>query len=263
MEDSTLQACTNSDVSTEADTLSAGTNADIVTGADLTTINDTIDRIEEIYHESVATIHESIGKLIIEKIFKDDLNSAIDINKADPVQPKAKLFKQFVAELLNKSKDNRILPKKTFLYNCVNLILDNQLLENSPEFEKYKALSISHRIELLSVKGVDAKAALITDIKANNLSVRQLREQIVQESNDNDYTLLAYIQDPSRIDKVDDIKLVGGKKNEVAIEKATSKIAAIEEQITNSKENIKKLNALVKKLNDYTPAKGRKKKKAE
>ncbi|MBV5329075.1 MAG: hypothetical protein JZU65_15850, partial [Chlorobium sp.] len=65
------------------------------------------------------------------------------------------------------------LPQKTWLYNSVRLVVDQQLLK---ECKEYESISFSHKIALLPIGTKNEKIKIITEITQNNLSVRNTRE---------------------------------------------------------------------------------------
>jgi hypothetical protein len=222
-------------------------------------INKTIDAIETIFEDSASKTYESIGELVFENIFENSPESAWEINEATTKDSKVKLFKQLEEEIAKRSGD-KVLPKKTWLYNSVNLVLDKRRLTDVPEFEKYNQLSISHKIELLSIKDLNKKIILINEIHDNKLSVRDTRNQIGQSSDEKHAGILTYIKDPGKIVNVDDIILVGGKKKDAALIVANNKITELKNELKNKEDQINKLTKLVERLNNHNPVKGRKKK---
>ena len=68
--------------------------------------------------------------------------------------------------------------KKTFLYNSIKIMLDKRLLKDSEGFNKYNQLSLSHKVELLSLKSPDEKVGWAEKSVENKWSVRELRKSV-------------------------------------------------------------------------------------
>jgi len=214
--------------------------------------------IGEIFEDSASKTYESIGELVFENIFENSPESAWEINEATTKDSKVKLFKQLEEEIAKRSGD-KVLPKKTWLYNSVNLVLDKRRLTDVPEFEKYNQLSISRKIELLSIKDLNKKIILINEIHDNKLSVRDTRNKIGQSSETKHVGLLTYIKNPFKITDVEAISLVGGKKKETALIVAKDKITEIQNEIGDKTDQINKLTKLIERLKSHNPVKGRRK----
>lgn len=214
--------------------------------------------IGEIFEDSASKTYESIGELVFENIFENSPESAWEINEATTKDSKVKLFKQLEEEIAKRSGD-KVLPKKTWLYNSVNLVLDKRRLTDVPEFEKYNQLSISRKIELLSIKDLNKKIILINEIHDNKLSVRDTRNKIGQSSETKHVGLLTYIKNPFKITDVEAISLVGGKKKETALIIAKDKITEIQNEIGDKTDQINKLTKLIERLKSHNPVKGRRK----
>ncbi len=218
-------------------------------------IDETITNIQDFYQKAAETLHYQVGELILSKIFDDDFETASDINKSKTDSRKVRIFRCLEDRIKKYSGEGR-LPKKTWLYNSVNLVLDRKLLQN---ILGYKELSISHKIEILCVNNVERKKELITRILDDSLSVRGLRGVIGKSTAKKEPGLLTYINNPRQIYDIDSVKLVGGKKRERAIAKAKTKIISFREDIVARCDDLERLQSLLARLESYTPERGRKK----
>ena len=218
-------------------------------------INETISNIQDFYQKAAETLHYQVGELILSKIFNDDFATASDINKSKTDNHKVRIFRCLESQIKEQSGEER-LPKKTWLYNSVNLVLDRKLLEDIPE---YKELSVSHKIELLCVNNVGRKKELIARTLTESLSVRALRGVIGKSTVKKEPGLLTYINNPRQIYDIDTVKLVGGKKRDRAIAKAKEKIILFREDIVSRCDDLERLQSLLTKLENYAPERGRKK----
>ncbi|EKD44263.1 MAG: hypothetical protein ACD_71C00192G0005 [uncultured bacterium (gcode 4)] len=225
---------------------------------DQSTIDKTIYEISEILEEAASSTHEKVGQIIFLNIFEQDFQAAEEINNPKSTNSKAKLFLILENQITEQSKDKN-LPKKTWLYNSVNLMLDKKHIENTPVKELYSNMNVSKRIELLRVKNIQDKIDLINKYSNKNSSVRDLRAEIGKETTTKSNGLLTYIKDPTKITNVDDIKLVGGKKKEVAIQLGKDAVESLTKEIQLKQKGLDNLSKLISRLEEYNPAPGRKK----
>ncbi len=220
-------------------------------------INDIIRNILDFYQKAAETLHYQVGDLILSKIFENDFMTAGDINKSKTDNRKVHIFRCLERQIKEHSGEGR-LPKKTWLYNSVNLVLDRKRLNGIPV---YKELSVSHKIELLCVNNVERKKELISQTHSEGLSVRALRSVIDTSTAKKEPGLLTYINNPRQIYDLDSVKLVGGKKRDKAIAKAKAKITSFREDIISRCDDLERLQSLLARLESYHPERGRKKKK--
>ena len=99
---------------------------------------------------------------------------------------------------------------------------------------------------------------MIEKITNEGSSVRNVREE---KEKSKSYGLISYIKNPCKIVEVDEIKLVGGKKKEEALEEANKIIQSLNDEINEKKVALENLEKLVDKLKEYNPPKGRHKSK--
>lgn len=234
-------------------------NETVLSKGDKKIIDETIGEIIDIFEDSAISTHERVGELILEKIFNRDFASAREINDPKSNSPKAVLFRHLEGEFEARSGEAK-LPKKTWLYNAVNIALDKWQIEELGEGELYKSLNVSLKIELLQAKTVEEKKDLIDKIIAEKLSVRDVRKLFHSKPNSKVPGLLTYIKDPTQIVDVKEIKLVGGKKKEAAIKLANDTIQTLTEEIERKQSGLKKLRDLLDELKKCDPKKGRRKK---
>jgi hypothetical protein len=232
-------------------------------------IDETIVSIRNIYKDGISTTITKIGEIIFEKIYGNDLdcfsNDKILMKKHSN---KWSIFKKLSEKSNELAERGDYLPKKTFLYNAVRLVIDQKLLSDSLE---YKGLSISHKIELLPIADKDLKLAAIKEIQSQNLSVREVRKRVssLQEKRVKKTSISYYINNPEKIENDPNFsrkffkffKTKDNKKN--ILSDCEEKIAEITALIAKSQENVDKLQTLMKDLKEVNILRKNPKKKKE
>jgi len=159
---------------------------EIQTHEEAVLIDETIENIKSIFNKGVTETYIKIGTLIVEKIYNEKLED-IDFSKGPSKKNKEKhlLFKRLAEEIEKRSEKGEVLPQKTWLYNSVRLVADEQLLK---ECKSYGKLSISHKIALLRLTDKNQKIEIVNEITNKKLSVRITRDLLdkkpAQEIND-------------------------------------------------------------------------------
>lgn len=231
----------------------------VITASEKAIIEETIGDILDILENSRISNHEKIGDLILKKIFDMDFDTALEINNPNSTHPKALLFRHLENAIDNRSGENK-LPKKTWLYNAVNLALDKKRIEDIGGSHLYKSLSVSLKIELLKIESTQQKIDFIDRIAKEKLSVRATRIALSSSAQLKEPGLISYIKDPTQIVDVGKIQLVGGKKKETAIKLAKDSVKSLTDEIARKTTGLKNLKALLANLEAFEPKKGRRKK---
>lgn len=233
-------------------------NLSIETAEEQKIINDTIDRIASILNQSAADAHYATGELILNL---PDMKHEDDgtFQMFDPTQTRQDLFGKVLDQIASRAKTETWLPKKTYLYNSINLVIDRKVIGDS---DSYEALNISQKIALLKVKDIEEKRKLIEQIK--DKPVRDAREIIAESTSVNEPkepTLLSFIRKPDTIIDVKKIPVsVSIKKREVLVAAAQEKIDKIKQETEKLNKNLKNLEELLSKIENSTPpARGPKK----
>lgn len=217
-------------------------------------LNETINDISEILIDANVSAHERVGELILSKIFKNNTESAWEINDKTSKSPKSSLFK-LLAGISDKNTGTIKLPKKTWLYNAINLVLDKRLLEDYAGYDFYKSLTNSVKIEILKVKSIKKKKEIIEKIINDELSVRAARIAIGDLKPDAQPGLISCIKDPTRIIDVNTIVLPDkDDKKKTAIDLAGERVKAIEEELDRKTKGLQALKTLLDRLNNRTEA---------
>ncbi len=123
-------------------------------------VDTALQEITIINHEKTHDVVYSIGECLCRNFYDNDVER---IRKNKPVHGKSlnKLMSECGAQISGLSR--------AWLYTSVNLLVDRKDLQGD---EDYGNLSVSHKHALLQVKGVEAKTELISQITADNISVR-------------------------------------------------------------------------------------------
>lgn len=129
-------------------------------------------RIRDIYLNNATNSYKEIGDYLAKKFFDGDIEK---IKKKKFEKDKGKSFHRLCEKL--KDADTN-LPKKSYLYNSLGLHVDHHDLKDTELFHTYGKLSVSHQIQLLTVRDLEKKKELIQEIGDNPCSVRDLKEKI-------------------------------------------------------------------------------------
>lgn len=249
--------------------------AEVLSSDECVLISETIDSIKEIFDKCATNTYIEVGVLLLEKIYdnKIELIDFTDTPDKDKLN-KQKIFKHLARDITSKSKTGESLPAKTFLYNSIKLVKDQVLLSDC---EEYKSLSISHKIELLSVESKEEKINITQEISRERLSVRSTRELVYKENQAADQDIVYFIKN---LDKIGDLEAFMGEQIDQLVsgntkiksaktacsnqlKHANARIESIENEIEKHKKNINKLEVLLKYLEEKASAKSDKRKKVK
>lgn len=131
-------------------------------------------RIKEIYFSHAQQAYQEVASYLVETFFNNDIEL---IKKKLPAEDKAKSFNLLIKRL--KDEDAR-LPKRSWLYNAIGLYLDQHELQEPEIVHAYGQLSVSHKVQLLTIRDLDQKKELIGEINEKGYSVRGLQKRIAE-----------------------------------------------------------------------------------
>ena len=251
------------------------TKDEIFSESDFILINETIDSIKAIYEQTKTNMQIEIGTLIIEKIYDNNIE-LIDFSEEPSGERvhKQQIFKQVINETNKQLEITAELPKKTWLYNSVRLVIDQRELEDYPG---YRDLSISHKITLLSLETKEAKTQAIEEIAGKKLSVRETRKLVDEKKPAGAQDFKSLMKNLDTIKDLDDFlgnelkTLVPDNKAHKSATTICSKgtahlearITAIETEIETYKKHKIILEAITKRLKETAPPPDVKKKKSK
>lgn len=129
--------------------------------------------IQKIYLDHTQQAYLQIANYLLETFFDNNIEL---IRKKTPANGKDKSFKMLCDRL--RKEDSR-LPKKSWLYNALGLLADeDNLKEDSTIFHAYGKLSVSHKVQLLPIHDFKKKKELIIETDKVGHSVRTLQKLV-------------------------------------------------------------------------------------
>lgn len=226
----------------------------VLSGEEVKVIGEVIESIKDIYKESVENLMLKVGNLILDKIFQNETDSKHLARNSKT--PKALLFKQLTDEIEKKYDKGESFPKKTWLYNSVRLVIDQNLLADCKE---YQQLSDTHKITLMSIKTVEDKIEVAKIISNEKLSVSAARERISTDKKNKKKDIFFYINNPSMIEDLDDFiastladYLAEKKGYKPAVNKCSAKLEFIKEKIESYEKDKSKIETIYNALESAT-----------
>lgn len=222
-------------------------------------IDQTIKQIKDIVEDAAFTLMEKIGELLIDNFYGNNLELASEIYSSSNGSSKKQLFDAFTDKIESENNQGSYC-KKTWLYNALKIGRDKKLLENHQDFEKYKSLTISHKIELLTIETLEEKLEWVHKIIADNLSVRTLRVAMKKDVKTNTPGMIYLSLHPEKITDVDSVEIHGGKRKSTFLENAQKTSVIIKSEIDNLNKSLENLKKLEERVKNYTPNKPGKKK---
>ncbi len=139
-------------------------------------------------------------------------------------------------------------------------MLDKRLLKDSEGFNKYNQLSLSHKVELLSLKSPDEKVGWAEKSVDNKWSVRELRKAMGKVVPDKQFGLITLALHPEKITDVSAVNIRNEESKRKFIEKSDLTIQKLEKEITILQSSLEKLLQLKERVNNHQPKeKGKKK----
>lgn len=191
------------EISATGSQVQGATEVEVQTPEEVALIDGTIESIRSIFNKGVTETYIEIGTLIVEKIYNNKLDE-IDFSKGPGRKNNEKhlLFRRLAEEIDKRFENGEALPQKTWLYNSVRLVADQQLLRDCKEYEK---LNISHKIALLRLNNKNEKIEIINRIVESNLSVRGTRDLLDKKPNREANDLKSIIDDIENIPLFEDL----------------------------------------------------------
>lgn len=176
---------------------------EVQTAEDVALIDNTIESIKLIFNKGLTDTYIQIGMLIIEKIYGNNFKD-IDFSKGPSKknQQKHLIFKRLGEEIEKRSGKGEVLPRKTWLYNSVRLVIDQQQLK---ECKEYEGISFSHKIALLPIEEKIEKEKIVKQITQSNLSVRNTREIVGGKTKSTAKDLVYFINNPEAISNLQNL----------------------------------------------------------
>lgn len=135
--------------------------------ANIKLIETSVQTLTNIFVSHLHNALEEAGQYLLSHFFDNDIERARDKN---PTRDQS--FNQLIQEISSNNGDG---PKKSWLFNALNLLVQEHDLQHINSFSK---LNGSQKILLLSVHDESVKHQLITDCSTYNYSVRKLKERI-------------------------------------------------------------------------------------
>lgn len=140
-----------------------------------TLVDEAYTTIRDIYTKHATEAHLEIASYLKKTFFNDDIEL---LEARKPATDREESFNMLSKRLVGADSS---LPRKTYLYDSIGLLLDEYALnteEDKEVFRTYGNLSVSHKIKLLQLKDLKEKQEMIIEIKENEYSVRDLHEKI-------------------------------------------------------------------------------------
>ncbi|TKB07675.1 hypothetical protein [Desulforhopalus sp. IMCC35007] len=195
------------------------------------------------YQEALQNALLDAGMYIIEKFYNNDYELARQ-NK-----PQKELSYVQLVELLNDQNENS--PKKSWLYNAVNLAVQEQQF---PTFHALGKLNTTHKLLLLTVRDSTLKQSLAEETEKYEYSTRQLAKRIQESKKQRGKTIFSYLSKPeelfsgsnNHLFSSDTLKKFNLKKIEALREKLNIKVQEIQSVIMKQKQLEKQYEKLLK-----------------
>jgi len=157
---------------------------------------------------------------------------------------RTKSMSKLIAKLKHDSKEGKA-PSRAWVYDAVNLAIDNHLLENKILPSEYRQLGNSHKITLTYAPDNEIKNKLIEETIDKKYSVLKLRQRIREEKRnlDADYLSVEKEIPVEKLKNLDEKKLNQIKEKTVALKKSLedkiklyeANMAKIEEELKSQK----------------------------
>lgn len=197
-------------------------------------ITKTIKEIDTACKTAANSLMIQVGEIIIKHIFEDDTDQAEkDMKDSKSKSSKRELFDNMMKEF-GRLRQVGDVPKKTWLYNAVNIAIQEQRFQ---DFTGYNNLSISHKIELLSVENEESQKQLVEQINSAKMSVRETRDAVKEtkeqvEPKSKTPTVISVVKNPHLDVNVDELKYYGGKRRDKTTSLITEEIEKMKKAIS-------------------------------
>ncbi len=185
------------------------------------------------------------GRYIIETFYNNDYVAAKNKRK-EPAS-----LRKLIKKLQGRSEN---APSKTWVYDAVALAVDSHELKSSDEeaFRTFGNLPLSHKLKLTTVKDMDTKKKLLTEMEHKYMPVRAFGKRI-KEVSDYKPTLMELIRQPAELFSgnykdlysKDSLKGLEEKERNKIKTVIENKISKIQEEISNQRRYIKEYKKLL------------------
>ncbi len=211
-------------------------------------VEEACNEIRSIREKHAESAIKETGEYLIKEFFDGDLEKAKGKGKVE-TSPNGSTLNRVLERLSN--EDNS--PSKSWLYRAIDYVIQEEDLKKAlPDsfFYTCRKITVSHKVVLLSVTDLKKKAALLTEVENKKLSVRDLKERIVQLSGSNNKKgLLSLISRPEKM--VDD-----EHSTDISLESlrklSPDKLKPLPEKINKMQDDLNaKIAEIEKKAQDY------------
>lgn len=133
-------------------------------------------------------------------------------------------------------------PSRTWLYDAVNLAIDNDLYEHKKLPSVYGQLGHSHKVNLTSAPNEDVKKALVEETVRERYSVAKLRERIREEKNKSNPDHIPLEELKSEL-SMDDLEKFSSERLELFKAKSNDQIKETNRLLRLYERNLEKVEA--------------------
>ena len=134
------------------------------------------EHLKSVYSKKISDDMLEAGKFIIENLYDNNYKEAKGKN-----HNRTKSMARLIRKIQDDTEGN--CPSRTWIYNSVNLAIDNYLHEKNELPAEYESLGHSHKIKLLYVENDKVKEKLIKETAEKKYTVAKLLERIKEEKN--------------------------------------------------------------------------------
>lgn len=201
-------------------------------------------KIEEIVQKHIVSALEEVGMYLLEHFYDNDPEN---VRKNKPTQ------KESLLELINKIKnENEASPSKSWFYDSVKIAADKTEFEKL-EYDQYnhEKVTPSHKVLLSRLRDIETKKTLIEKIINENMSVRDLKEDVELASQTEKQDRFDIYHLPSAKMLQDKSKKYLEKKIEVIekrIETRSNRLSELEKEIKQYEKNKKTIQSAIQKI---------------
>jgi hypothetical protein len=161
-------------ISSVSDTMTAGEQED--KGQIEILVEEAFQYLKEEFSKSIPKTMHDAGKYLVNKFYGDDYEKAKEKNYKHG-SSMAKLI-----EKIQKDTEGNC-PSRTWIYNSINLAIDQKEFDDGDLPKEYGLLGHSHKIKLLNVSDRSDKKDLILETVQEGYTVAKLLERINQVNN--------------------------------------------------------------------------------
>lgn len=203
-------------------------------------IEDVYEHLKEVFIKHIHSYMLESGQYIVTKFYGD----------YETAQKKKFTQTKSMSKLIKKIQDNAAegqAPSRTWVYDAVNLAIDNYLFEQKQLSSEYGQLGYSHKMALTYAPDIKTKNALIEECIKNKYIVAKLRERITEEKTKNKTGGILLHNDitEEELNKITDVKSL--KKIKTKLKKDSE---ALEIQLNIYKNNLEKVKRRIVDIED-------------